>query len=107
MELRRTETNSSDDSRGRAFGLEGDLYLPVVIAAVVSLGLLALLGLVLHTGWAAAGIGAAGPFVLTLGWAVFLKHGRPPGYDRDWIEQQLGGGNFTRSRAAQRRMLEE
>ena len=107
MDLRRTETNSSDDSRGRAFGLEGDLYLPVVIAAVVSLGLLALLGLVLRTGWAAAGSVSVVPFGLTLGWAVFLKHGRPPGYDRDWIEQQLGGGDFTRSRATQRRLLEE
>ncbi len=106
MELRRTDTNSSDDSRGKAFGLEGDLYLPVVIAAVLSLGLLALLGLVLRTGWVAAGVMAALPFGVTLFWAVWLRHGRPPGYDGDWLDQQLGGGNFTRERAAQQGLLD-
>lgn len=107
MDLRRTDTNSADDSRGRAFGLEGDLYLPVVVAAVISLGLLALLGLVLRTGWVIAGTVAAAPVAGTLFWAAWLRHGRPPGYDRDWIEQKLGGGNFRRTEAAQRRLLDE
>jgi hypothetical protein len=33
-ELRLTETNAADDSSGRAFGLDGNLYLPVLCATV-------------------------------------------------------------------------
>lgn len=107
MELRYTDTNSADDSRGGAFGLEGDLYLPVVIAVVASLGLLALLGLGFKTGWAIAAGVAVWPAGLTLAWAIGLRHGRPVGYDRDWIEERLGGGNFSRLARAQRGLFEE
>lgn len=102
MDLKRTDTNAADDSRGRAFGLEGDLYLPVVIAGVASLALAAVLGLLLRTGWMVASAVGSAPFILTVLWAALLKHGRAPGHDRDWLDQQLGGGNFTRSAAAQR-----
>lgn len=106
MELRHTNTNAADDSRGRAFGLDGDLYLPVVIAALLSLALGALLALWLHAGWLIASAVAALPIGLTLFWAVALKHGRPPGHDRDWLDQKLGGGDFTRERTAQRGLLD-
>ena len=106
MELRHTETNSGDDSRGRAFGLDGDLYLPVVIAVVVALGLGAVLGILLRLGWVTAGVVASLPLAATLLWAVGLKHGKPAGYDRDWVEQKLGRGDFTRERAAQRGLLD-
>ncbi len=106
MDLRHTDTNAADDSRGRAFGLDGDLYLPVVIAALLSLALGALLALWLHAGWLLAGIVAALPIGLTLFWVIVLRHGRPPGPDRDWLDQKFGGGNFTRSRNAQRGLLD-
>jgi len=96
MELRFTDTNAADDSAGRAFGLEGDLYLPVVIAAVTAVGLFALWGLFLHAGYALAGGIAALPLAGTLGWVVLLKHGKPSGYDRDKIEDLLRSGDFTR-----------
>ena len=47
-ELRFTDINAGADSAGRAFGLDGNLYLPVVIAAVAAVGAVALLGLGLH-----------------------------------------------------------
>ena len=106
MDLRHTDTNAADDSRGRAFGLEGDLYLPVVIAAVTSLALGAVLAVLLRTGWIVAGLIASLPLGGTLFWALGLKHGKPPGYDRDWIEQKFGGGDFTRSRTAQRGLFD-
>lgn len=106
MELRRTDTNAADDSRGRAFGLEGDLYLPVVAALLGSLGLFALFGLGFGVGWPLAAGLAAGPLALTLAWAFGLRHGRPPGYDRDWMEQRLGSGDFWRQQATQRGFLE-
>lgn len=106
MELRHTDSNAADDSRGRAFGLEGNLYLPVVIAAITSLAIGAVLGLVLRTGSMVAGPVASLPVGVTLFWALVLRHGKPAGYDRDWIEQKLGRGDFTRTRAAQRGLLE-
>jgi len=98
-ELRFTDTNAGDDSAGRAFGLDGNLYLPVVIAAVTAVGLFALLGLVLHAGYPFAATIAAVPLGGTLGWALWLKQGKPAGYDRDKLEDLLGSGGFTRGEA--------
>ncbi|MFO1448225.1 MAG: hypothetical protein U1F61_08730 [Opitutaceae bacterium] len=106
MNLRHTDTNAADDSRGRVFGLDGNLYLPVVIAAVFALALFAVVGLLLHLGWVTAGVVAGTPLALVLAWAVFLRNGRPPAYDRDLIEQLLGGGTFSRSAKPQRGLTE-
>ena len=106
MDLRHTDTNAADDSRGRAFGLDGNLYLPVVIAVVGSLGIGAALANLLHVGWVVAGVVASLPLAVTVFWAIGLKHGKPSGYDRDWLEQKFGRGDFTREQAAQQGLLE-
>lgn len=106
MELRHTDTNAADDSKGRAFGLDGDLYLPVVSAAVLALALFAILGLHFGCGWFLAGVIAATPLVLTLVWAVILRNGRPPANDRDTIEQWFRGGDFGQSAKQQRGLVE-
>jgi hypothetical protein len=93
-DLRFTDTNAADDSAGRVFGLDGNLYLAVVIAGLASVGIFAVLSLWLHTNWALAGVIAALPPGLTAIWAVWLKHGRPAGYDRDRLEDLLRGGDF-------------
>lgn len=94
-ELRFTDTNAGDDSKGRAFGLEGNLYLPVVLGIVSAIALFA--GIV----WVGAGPGiaaavAALPVALVGGWIVLFKQGKPAGYDRDKVDDLLGGGDFTR-----------
>ena len=38
-ELRITSTNSANDSKGRAFGLEGNDFIYVLVAFVIALGL--------------------------------------------------------------------
>lgn len=103
-ELRYAETNSGDDSSGRAFGLDGNLYLPVTLTALGSLGIFGLLTLVFHVNLAVAALIVVAPFLLVLGWAVLLRHGRPAGYDRDFVFQILGGGSFTRVDAEQGRV---
>lgn len=100
-ELRYTDTNSGDDSGGRAFGLEGNLYLPVVLAVIGAVGLLALLALVLHLPYLMAGLVAGLPLTGVLTWVVLLRQGKPPGYDRDWVQARLGDRHFTRSAKAQ------
>lgn len=94
-ELRFTDTNAGDDSKGRAFGLEGDLYLPVVLGIVMAIALFA--GFVwVGTGPGVATAVAALPVGVVSGWIVLFKHGKPAGYDRDKIDDLLGGGDFTR-----------
>lgn len=95
-ELRHTDTNAADDSSGRAFGLDGNLYLPVVLAVAGALGLYALLTFLLHANPLASGLLVALPLGAVLGWTVFLRHGKPAGHDRDWLDARMGGGNFTR-----------
>lgn len=94
-DLKYTETNAADDSAGRVFGLEGNLYLPVVGAT--ALGVMIFAG-VMFTGGrisVAAG-GAAVPVVAALVLILGFRQGKPAGYDRDWLDQRLGGGDFTR-----------
>jgi len=96
MELRFTDTNAADDSAGRAFGLEGNLYLPVVIALVAAVALFAFFGLLIHANYSLSGTVATIPLAGTLGWIVLLKHGKPAGYDRDKVENLFRGGDFFR-----------
>lgn len=96
-ELRYTDTNAADDASGQAFGLEGNLYIPVVVALVGAVGLFALATLLLRLKPFPAGLAAGIPLAFVVGWVVFLRNGRPAGFDRDLVEQWLGGGHFTRS----------
>ena len=97
MELRYTDTNAADDSAGRAFGLEGDLYLPLVIALAGAIGLTGLLGLGLRTSWIFAGVAGTLPLAAVAAWVLLLKHGKPPGYDRDRLDELMRGRDLTRS----------
>jgi hypothetical protein len=95
-DLQHTDTNSGDDSAGRVFGLDGNLYLGIVIAAVAGIALFAGLTLFGSVGYAVAGGVGVVPVAVMAVWAVALKQGKPAGYDRDRIEALLGGGDFTR-----------
>lgn len=96
QELRISDTNAADDSAGRAFGLEGNLYLVVVCAAVAGLGLYALLALVWQVAHLLAVLLAAPVPLVSLAWAWGLRHSKPAGYDRDWLEMRISGGSFSR-----------
>ncbi|HRG54653.1 MAG TPA: hypothetical protein PLG56_01325 [Lacunisphaera sp.] len=88
-EPRFTDTNSADDTAGRAFGLEGDLYLPVVIALVLAVALFCGLGLLgIHYG--IAGAAAVIPIAGAAIWTVGFKHRKPRGYDRDKLDEWQG-----------------
>lgn len=90
------DTNSADDSRGIAFGLQGNLYLPVALAAMVSIGSCTLL--IYSSPYSipvAIAIGAM-PFVLTLLLVLTFFNGKPPHFAGDWLESLGGPGNFRR-----------
>lgn len=105
-DLRYTDTNAADDSAGRVFGLDGNLYLPVLLSLLAALALFAILALLFRLGFVLAGIIVAVPLAGILGWVVLLKQGKAAGHDRDLFEYWLGGGDFTRTSRDQGRLVE-
>ena len=94
-ELRFTDTNAADDSAGRVFGLDGNLYLLVVFGLVAGVVLFAGLGFA-GMAYPLAGAEAAFPVIGSLVWVLGFRQGKPSGYDRDKLDQLLGGADFTR-----------
>jgi hypothetical protein len=100
-ELAAFHTNSADDSSGVAFKLDGNLYIPVIGAALLSVGLLT--GLI----WAdavstpIAFLVAAIPFALTLFVVLTFFQGKEPHYAADWMADRTTDGSFVRYAQAQ------
>lgn len=96
--LRRTPTNSSTESEGMAFGLAGNLVIPIAISLMVSAALAAVV----------IGSGAAGamqwlivllPSIITAAYIVLLKNDKKPRFEQDFWELLLEGAAFhTRRR---------
>ena len=68
-DLRFTDTNAADDSAGRVFGLDGNLYLPVVSGLVAGVVLFAGLGFI-GIAYPLAGAVAAIPIIGSLVWVL-------------------------------------
>jgi len=93
-DLRLTDTNAASDSQGRTWGLEGNLFWYLVgglgagittffvLIVIIKAGLLSSFGIALL------------PVVLVLAYIYGLRQGKPPGYDRDFLERILSGGGF-------------
>lgn len=100
-ELRITDTNSANDSRGRAFGLEGNDFVYVLVALVGAMGLYLVCTAVLHFR-VAAGLILAGPvFLVPAAWVVFLRHNKPAGYAEDWFENLVSREGWSIATGAQ------
>jgi hypothetical protein len=94
-ELRITDTNSVNDTKGRAFGLQGNDFIYVLVAFVVALGLYLLLNILLGVGKLPALIVAL-PFLFgPLAWVLCLRHNKPDGYAEDWFDQKFNGEGWA------------
>jgi hypothetical protein len=93
-ELRFTETNSADDSTGKTWGLEGNLFWFVTGGAFASVITLLLLFSVWRWSLLSALIPALIPIGLALLYALALRQAKPPGYDIDLFELWLKGPAF-------------
>lgn len=107
MELRLTDTNSANDTKGRALGLEGNDFIYVVAGFVGGLALFLGLAFVLRV-WL--------PFALGMGllvllapsaWVLCFRHNKPEGYAEDWFDQQFTGGGWTACGSGQPRPEKE
>jgi hypothetical protein len=93
-ELRFTETNSADDSAGKTWGLEGNLFWFVAGGAFAAVVTLLLLFSVWRWTLLSAAVPALIPFGLALLYVFGFRQGKPPGYDIDLFELWLKGAGF-------------
>jgi hypothetical protein len=94
-QLRLTDTNAADDSAGSVWGLDGNLFMPVVASAALSIGVVLILFSFLHVAWWISFPLGAVPFGTTLTYILLFKQGKPPGYDRDLFELWITGRGFA------------
>ena len=94
-ELRITDTNGANDSKGRAFGLEGNDFIYVLIALVAAIGFYLGLTALLHMDYTLALLLALPIVAVPLAWVLLLRHNKPEGYAEDWIDQQINGEGFS------------
>ena len=94
-ELRLTDTNAASDSQGRTWGLEGNLFWWLVggVGAGITLFFLLLVGIKLQL-LTCFGV-AVVPILLCLVYIFGLRQGKPPGYDRDFLERQVSSPGLS------------
>jgi len=93
--LRITDTNSANDSKGRAFGLEGNDFIYVLVAFVAALGLYLLLTALLRFGKLDSLAFVLPVFLVPLCWVLFLRHNKPEGYAEDWFDDKFNGEGWS------------
>lgn len=94
-ELRITDTNSANDSRGRAFGLEGNDFIYVLIAFIVALALYLVFSFVLRVGMAVALLFSVPVFLATAAWVLLFRHNKPDGYAEDFFDDLVNGEGWS------------
>jgi hypothetical protein len=93
-QLRFTDTNSADDSKGRTWGLDGNLFWYLAGGAFLSVVLMLLLFSVYRVGLGVSGFIAALPLLFALSYVFGFRQGKPPRYDVDCLEYWIGGKGF-------------
>lgn len=94
-EIRFTDTNSADDSKGKTWGLDGNLFWYLIGGSFTSVVLMLLLFSAYRMSFAAAGSVAIVPLALTLIYVFGFRQGKPPRYDIDCLEYWLWGKGFS------------
>lgn len=100
-ELRITDTNSANDSKGRAFGLEGNDFVYILVAVVAAMGLYLVCAVILRLPVMAALVLAVPVCVLPTAWVLLLRHNKPAGYAEDWFEQLVNREGWSFAPRAQ------
>lgn len=85
-ELRITDTNSANDSRGRAFGLEGNDFIYVLVALVGALAFYVVCTTVFRMAVLAAVFFALPILAVPAAWVLLLRHNKPAGHAEDWFD---------------------
>src|SRR5258708_9432046 len=94
-ELRITDTNSANDTRGRAFGFEGNDFIFVVVGFVVALALCLGLTVFLHARLPVAILVALPALLLPAAWVLVFRNNKPVGYTEDWFDDRVSGRGWA------------
>lgn len=100
-ELRITDTNSVNDSKGRAFGLEGNDFIYVLVAFVAALGMYAVCTTILRMRVLPAVVFSLPLFVVPAAWVLLLRHNKPAGYAEDWFDHVVSREGWALTSATQ------
>lgn len=92
--LRFTETNSADDSKGRTWGLEGNLFWFIAGGAFSFVVILLFLFSALKVSFMLSLAIASLPLLLSLAYVFAFRHGKPPAYDIDCLDLWVNGAGF-------------
>lgn len=94
-ELRITDTNSVNDSKGRAFGLEGNDFIFVLVAFVAALALYLIFSFVLRVGMAIALVFSLPVVLVVVAWVLLFRHNKPEGYAEDVFDDLANGEGWS------------
>jgi Flp pilus assembly protein TadB len=94
-ELRLTDTNAASDSKGRTWGLEGNLFWWLIGGIGAGITLFVLLLVVIGSSLLMSCLIALVPVLVCLAYIFGLRQGKPPGYDRDIFEYIVNSRGFS------------
>jgi hypothetical protein len=94
-ELRITDTNSVNDNKGRAFGLEGNNFLYVIIGFVVALACYLVFDFMLGATALVSILLSLPLLIIPAAWVLLLRHNKPEGYAEDFFDQLINGEGWS------------
>jgi hypothetical protein len=100
-ELRITDTNSANDSKGRAFGLEGNDFIYVLVALVAAMALYLICTAVLRLATPGALVISLPVMIIPTAWVLLLRHNKPSGYAEDWFDHRVNREGWSFAPGAQ------
>jgi hypothetical protein len=93
-DMRFTETNSADDSAGRTWGLDGNLFWFIAGGAFASVIILLVCFSAMRMSFFTSFVIAALPLALCAVYVFVFRQGKPAGYDVDCLDLWLSGAGF-------------
>jgi hypothetical protein len=94
-DIRFTDTNSADDSKGKTWGLDGNLFWYVIGGGFASVCIMLLLFSSYRMSFFASAAIAVIPLILMLIYVFGFRQGKPPRYDLDCLEYWIFGKGFS------------
>jgi hypothetical protein len=94
-QIKFTDTNAADDSKGRTWGLEGDLFWFMAGGAFAFVMVLLVCFSALKMSFFASLVLAAVPLTLCVIYIFVFRQGKPAGYDIDCLDYWFNGSGFS------------